>query len=381
MTNQEFSNEFDVLYNSITSNAAPGLDEYEKSVFLTKAQNEAIQSYFNPRENKVQQGFDGSRKRQMDFSSLIRTATLKVDEFVPKFDDRSVSYRIPRDLLLFINESCKDKNFRYVVIPISFEEYDRLMSKPYQYPIKRGIWRLIVDTFPSIGKADKASLSIENRSDKTVTVIIKTVTSDKILTDFGTPTTSPEGIISHNPTIGVAPIVEEYEDSVTIIMNIVTGKESSRYWSTFLRIGVNTPTSYLKAIMQYVGDFSAKDSSIFPSLTVSSSPNTEVCRAVADPIAVSTELIGRVDKDTLTYTVRYLRKPRPIILTDLEGGLSIQGISKVSTCELDESLHSEILQRAVELAKASYTGDLASQIALGQSSQTDIGIVSQSSRQ
>lgn len=42
MTTQEFSNEFDVLYNNIMSNQAPGLDEYEKSVFLTKAQSEIL---------------------------------------------------------------------------------------------------------------------------------------------------------------------------------------------------------------------------------------------------------------------------------------------------------------------------------------------------
>ena len=35
MTITEFSNQFDVLYNNITSNQAPGLNEYEKSVFLT----------------------------------------------------------------------------------------------------------------------------------------------------------------------------------------------------------------------------------------------------------------------------------------------------------------------------------------------------------
>ena len=37
MTTQEFSNEMDIQYNNVMSNAAPGLDEYEKSVFLTKA--------------------------------------------------------------------------------------------------------------------------------------------------------------------------------------------------------------------------------------------------------------------------------------------------------------------------------------------------------
>ena len=73
MTNSEFSNEFDVLYQNITSNQAPGLDEYEKSVFLSKAQDEIVKSYFDPKTNKPQEGFDGSEKRQIDFSMLIVT--------------------------------------------------------------------------------------------------------------------------------------------------------------------------------------------------------------------------------------------------------------------------------------------------------------------
>ena len=42
MTNNEFSNEFDVLYQNIASNQAPGLDAYEKSVFLTMAQEQIV---------------------------------------------------------------------------------------------------------------------------------------------------------------------------------------------------------------------------------------------------------------------------------------------------------------------------------------------------
>ena len=140
MLNSEFSNEFDVLYNSITSNQAPGLDEYEKSVFLTNAQDDVLRAYFNPRENKPQQGFDDSKKRQIDFSALMKSLTLTPSMSGTKFDDRSIVYKMPGDLLLFVNEACKDKNYRYVVLPISYEEYDRLMLKPYQYPIKRGVW-------------------------------------------------------------------------------------------------------------------------------------------------------------------------------------------------------------------------------------------------
>lgn len=63
MTTQEFSNEFDVLYNNIMSNQAPGLDEYEKSIFLTKAQEELVRDYFNSRNVKNAQGFDDNQKK------------------------------------------------------------------------------------------------------------------------------------------------------------------------------------------------------------------------------------------------------------------------------------------------------------------------------
>ena len=41
-TSEEWSIEFDLLYNNISSNQAPGLTEYEKSVFLTQAQEALI---------------------------------------------------------------------------------------------------------------------------------------------------------------------------------------------------------------------------------------------------------------------------------------------------------------------------------------------------
>ena len=49
MSVEEMDNMFDVLYNNITSNQAPGLNAYEKSVFLTKGQDETMKNYFNPK--------------------------------------------------------------------------------------------------------------------------------------------------------------------------------------------------------------------------------------------------------------------------------------------------------------------------------------------
>ena len=67
MTNEEFSNQLDTLLNSYNIQAGFGegsnkqggiaLDEYEKSVFLTKAQYEIVKSYFSPKGNKFNEGF------------------------------------------------------------------------------------------------------------------------------------------------------------------------------------------------------------------------------------------------------------------------------------------------------------------------------------
>lgn len=51
-----------------------------------------------------------------------------------------------------------------------------------------------------------------------------------------------------------------------------------------------------------------------------------------------------------SYYLRYLRRPQPIVLTDLSDGLSIEGKSSRSECELHEALHQRILELACALA-------------------------------
>ena len=85
MTNTEFSDSFDVLLNSYNTKAEFGdqaskreivLDEYEKSVLLTQAQDIIVKSYFDRNLNSEGQGFDDGTKRQVDFSSLIKVEDL-----------------------------------------------------------------------------------------------------------------------------------------------------------------------------------------------------------------------------------------------------------------------------------------------------------------
>lgn len=57
----------------------------------------------------------------------------------------------------------------------------------------------------------------------------------------------------------------------------------------------------------------------------------------------------------VSYTVRYLKKPDPIILTNLSDGLTINGQSTAMTCKFPEALHQAILAEAVRMAKAMWT--------------------------
>ena len=242
MTATEFSNEFDVLYNNISSNQAPGLNEYEKSVFLTKAQSEILKNYFNPKGNKYELGFDENAKRQIDFSSLITVSTkdLVTNENVTLLHNKGNLFSTPNDILFIINEFVREtgnnSNKQFTIIPINYEEFNRLMSKPYKLPLKNQGWRILQTN-------------------------------------------------------------------------------SSLYSEIVLPEALSSPS----------------------------------------------------------YIIRYVRKPKPIVLADFSTeGVSIEGVDKpesTEVCELDPILHPEILQRAVELAKAAYLGDLNSSVEIGKRSE------------
>lgn len=147
MNTIEFSREFDLLYNNITSNQAPGLNEYEKSVFLTKAQRQIILESFNAKTDSIGEGFDGGQRRQYDFSNLIQTKvrTQIFDPTVITIDNRSRLFEFPNDWLLSINEVVESNTAgdTLSVTPLNNEEYRKYMSKPYKFPPRSIAWRLI----------------------------------------------------------------------------------------------------------------------------------------------------------------------------------------------------------------------------------------------
>lgn len=248
MTTQEFNTEFDVLYNNIASNGAPGINEYEKSVFLTKAQNELIKAYFLKVSNKLQSGYDDNALQQTNFSNLIVLKTYQNNDLEEaKYSSiaNSKSVVMPKNSLFILNEQLlvtdtNNKNKTLIVVPINGDAYSRLLSKPFKRPLKNQAWRLDVN--------------MESTED------------------------------------------EQYADLIPTAGTTING-----------------------------------------------------------------------------YQIRYVKKPTPIILTKLEDGITIDGESEEMTCKLNPILHPEVLQRAIELAKASYTGELTNMLQLGYTSQTGIG--------
>ena len=75
---------------------------------------------------------------------------------------------------------------------------------------------------------------------------------------------------------------------------------------------------------------------------------------------------GKVELDSKfdisEYTIKYLREPTPIVLTDLPDGVEIEGVSEATECKLPSSAHRMILELAVQnvLQTRGYVGNKTS---------------------
>lgn len=223
----EWSLEFDLLWNNIFSDKAPGLNEYEKSVFLTNAQEAVIVALYR---GTLLEPFESTEEVTAYLGMLVKQADCTLaDESEYKISENSVLYENPEDMLFRTWEGCTVENdcgddVQVPVVPITQDEYWKIIGNPFRGANGRRVLRLSYQ-----------------------------------------------------------------KDS--------TGDDPAEY-------GVQTYS----------------------------------------------ELIS---KNTISlYTVRYIKRPDPIILAELSGGLEIHGQTEPSTCKLDEGLHQTILAEAVRMAKA-----------------------------
>lgn len=110
MTTEEFSNEFDTLVNSFAYSEAFGtiqdplkFDEYEKSVHLTKAQEELVKELYSGQLT----GFEDSEKIRRFLSNIVKTAEISCNKAPGGITDTSVFAPLPEDLMYIVYESAR----------------------------------------------------------------------------------------------------------------------------------------------------------------------------------------------------------------------------------------------------------------------------------
>ena len=149
MTTQEFSNEFDILYNNIMSNSAPGLNEYEKSVFLTLAQEAFVLDVYNGKYNE--NSFESTEEVSDYINTLVRQVQITNSTEGNGISKKSVFYQLPDDLWFITYESVilKDdalncKNGQEVIVkPTTQDKYYSISKNPFRGANDRRVLRLL----------------------------------------------------------------------------------------------------------------------------------------------------------------------------------------------------------------------------------------------
>ena len=157
MTTEEFSNGFDVLINSYSSSEPfgfsqnpLGFDEYEKSVFLTKAQEEIVEGLYTGKI--LGDSFEDTEQLRRYLAHLVKTAILPCRVAPNGLSDKSVFAVLPDDVWFITYESVTLNgdspciNGKEVqVIPTTQDEYHRIKGNPFRKPNSRKVLRLDVD--------------------------------------------------------------------------------------------------------------------------------------------------------------------------------------------------------------------------------------------
>lgn len=142
MTTAEFSNQFDVLYNNALSNMAPGLSEYDKSVFLTIAQEEVVLAYYGGAGQNM--SFESTEEAREALSILVTDYRISeeatsVDVDTKLHTEYSKVFDLPDNILFMVYEEAilEDENLpssatsKAIVVPTTLDTYYRTIRNPF----------------------------------------------------------------------------------------------------------------------------------------------------------------------------------------------------------------------------------------------------------
>lgn len=162
MNNTEFSNAFDTLVGSYKRFKdfdnkeildSIEFDEYEKSLFLTEAQEEIVVNLYNGR-NIYGSSFESTEEMRRYLESLVKTKVYSTDEQINGVgvSPNSVFYKLQNDVAFITMEQvtydddslgCYNGSTASVY-PVTQDEYNRIKNNPFRGPTKYKVIRLDV---------------------------------------------------------------------------------------------------------------------------------------------------------------------------------------------------------------------------------------------
>lgn len=144
MNINEFYNEFNLVYNNISSNQAPGLDRYEISVYLTKAQSALVDALYAE--------FEKSEEARRKLAPLVETkkvetvsipsANIIYPEYTTTYQSNvllNVRYIINEQVKMSSNANTCIKSTHLKVQPVLHDEIDTIVNNPFKFNIRRAL--------------------------------------------------------------------------------------------------------------------------------------------------------------------------------------------------------------------------------------------------
>lgn len=368
MNIQEFSNTFDTLLNSYSNQAVFGegssraniaLDEYEKSVLLTHAQDIVVKQYFDRTLNQQGQGFDDSARRQIDFSALIANKSIKV-----KIPVISQKVNCPAIILPENNESNENNvasdNKKQVILTFTncvdkaitlIPEEGKLYTDIPERDTDNNL--LIVNNLVKTENKDKTAITYSFK------LLTGGINYNQLISALNTAFEGNILVESNDEVLDTEQIVGGYLNPSIISLNATGDIETYDDRGVF----VNLPSNLLFVLNEKVIDVDGKNYVVVPinyreydrqmSRAYTQPLKKQAWRLFNDSNAelLKAELIPVRGTTIDSYKVRYIRRPRPIVLVDLTADdLDIEGTSIPTDCELNPIIHLDILNKAVELA-------------------------------
>lgn len=158
MTNEEFSNEFDILVNAsfinnpLGINPTPrGFNEYEKSMFLTAAQESLVKSLYDGTIKG--DAFEKTEELRRYLDGLVKSTVLTPVSGNPVTLQGGTSYVyvLPPDVWFIAYEEvvshdpqlgCPEELSVLDVVPVTHDELHKIIRNPFRGPNKKRVLRL-----------------------------------------------------------------------------------------------------------------------------------------------------------------------------------------------------------------------------------------------